>query len=241
MGPYGANFGVKSKGEGKSWHPGVLGHKYRADSLSYFLMEIFREALDDYIKASMEGPKTLHELHQYNLQILTSHHSSHLPKPIACDVVVCGIVPKCFTNYEPRVQNDLTKIIVPTSVDHSSSLPANWMTEISWFDQGGVKKSMDEKRGYMDKKYIVRSNFTGEGVLTFVDSASVLTIQINPTEKSPIWLCQVQKGFLKYPATDGELDVAASASIQTHVPLPLNIPYVDGLKGLKVISEINIL
>lgn len=233
MGPYGPTFGMKTKGEGKGWHPGVLGHKYRADSLSYFMMEIFKESLDDYITASMEGEKTLHELHQTNSQILSSHHSSRLPKPIACEEIVCGKTPQCYTNYEPKMKNNLTDIIVSTRRSNEPALPKNWMFEISWFDQTGVKKAIEEKRGYLDKKYIIRSNFTGEGALTTIDSDSILTVHINPTQKGPIWLCQVQKGFLKYPPSDGELDQAAALSIHTNIPLPVNLlaPFVDGLKG----------
>ena len=197
-------------------------------------MEILKESIDEVIKTSMEGSHALHNFHQSNLEILASLH--HLPKPIACSAQICQTTPKCYTNYEPRVQNNLTQILVATNQVHSTDLiPSNWNNQLSWFDQSGVEKSNQEQRGYLDKKYIIRSNFHGNGPLTTDDSASILTFVVEPTQKSPIWVCQVQKGFLKYPVTDGELDVAAVGSITTHIPPSVDryVPFIDGLKGLK--------
>lgn len=248
-GPYDGTFGKKTKGEGKAWHPGLLGHKYRADSLSYFLLEIFKEALDDVIVASMEGPKTLHDLRQQALEALTLS-GAHLPKPVACDPQVCLKIPKCFTNYEPRIQNDLLERIVPTrdlpqssfpkssqQFSLASLLPLNWAYDLSWFDKAGVKKASDEQRGYLDQKYILRSNFSGSGPLTEEDGESVLTFLVEPSVRSPIWICQVQKGFLKYPSTDSELDVGASVSITSHVDHNVMRSFHSGLKGFKFLFE----
>jgi hypothetical protein len=217
----------------------VLGHKYRADSLSYFLLEAAKEALGEVITASMEGPKTLHELHQHTLQALAPPpHSHRLPAPVACDKEVCLSDPKCFTNFEPRVQNDLLARVVPTRaltaaalspgpgsasskmppLSLAALLPADWTYDISWFDKGGVQKSADDHRGYLDKKFILRSNFTGSGPLTEADAGSVLTFLVEPSLRGPLWLCQVQKGFLKYPSSDSELDVGARLTLTAHAP-----------------------
>jgi hypothetical protein len=219
QGPYNASFGLKSKGEGKPWHPGVLGHKFRADSLSYFLLEIIKEALDEVITASMEGPKPLHELHQQALQTLPSPHHHHLPKPVACDEEVCLHSPKCFTNYEPRMQQDLLSLIVPTREHASTLLPLDWAYDLSWFDKVGVQKATAAGRGYLDKKFILRSNFSGSGPLKESDGESILTFLVEPSVKSAIWICQVQRGFLKYPPTDSELDSGAVLSLTPHVQI----------------------
>jgi hypothetical protein len=45
-GPYSRDFSTKGPGEGKSWHPGVKGHKLRADAISFALLSILREAVE---------------------------------------------------------------------------------------------------------------------------------------------------------------------------------------------------
>lgn len=180
----------------------------------------------------MEGPHTLHNLHQTTIELLSS--LNHLPKPISCSLQVCQTTPKCFTNYEPKIQNNLTSLIVATTNDYSNHLiPSNWKSQLSWFDIGGVEKSNLEQRGYLDKKFIIRSNFQGNGPITQNDSTSILTFLIETTQKNPIWICQVQKGFLKYPITDGELNIAATGSITSQISSTINryIPFQDALKG----------
>jgi hypothetical protein len=255
-GPYSPTFGSKTKGEGKAWHPGLLGHQYRADSLSYFLLEVAKEALTEVITASMEGPKTLHELHQQTAQTLAqlSHASHHLPRPVACNKEVCLSDAQCFTNFEPRIQNDLLARVVPTrDISHSVSLlhppvapssvarmplslasllPSNWIYDLSWFDKSGVLKAAADNRGYLDKKFILRSNFTGSGPVE--DGGSVLTLLVEPSRPGPLWLCQVQKGFLKYPSSDSELDVGARVALTSPAPLmgaAGSGSFREGLKG----------
>ena len=245
-GPYDASFGLKSKGDGKPWHPGVLGHKYRADSLSYFLLEIIKEGLDEVITASMEGSKPLHELHQQALRTLSPPHTHrHLPKPVACEEEVCLKSPKCFTNYEPRMQHDLLGLIIPTQSSSPSpsasqqpflsisNLPTDWTYDLSWFDKAGVQKAIDAGRGYLDKKFILRSNFSGMGQLKEGDDNSILTFLVEPSVRSPIWICQVQRGFLKYPPTDSELDTGAVLSLTSHVDTSLVQTFNGAMKGPK--------
>ena len=42
-------------GKGKSWHPGVKGHKLRADSFSYFLTSILSSSLTDVSNFTTDG------------------------------------------------------------------------------------------------------------------------------------------------------------------------------------------
>lgn len=63
--------------------------------------------------------------------------------------------------------------------------------------------------GYVDRKYL----YISQGL-----NAS-LSFLIRTTRRGPVWLCECQKGFLKYPATMGDLDVAANVFVKS---LPAN-------------------
>jgi hypothetical protein len=54
QGPYGADFSKRGAEGGNPWHPGVKGHRYRAHSLSYFILKALSQAILD-IKAVI-GP-----------------------------------------------------------------------------------------------------------------------------------------------------------------------------------------
>jgi hypothetical protein len=51
MGPYTKEFCDKSPGVGKKWHPGVLGHKLRADVISFAILSILDETTSKIIRA----------------------------------------------------------------------------------------------------------------------------------------------------------------------------------------------
>ena len=115
---------------------------------------------------------------------------SHIP-PIACSPTEeCRSEPKCFTDYLPRQKNSLSSIILG---------PTTWDLNVSFFDTKGVMTSLREGRGYIDRKmiFISRSN------------TSELYFKIEVSSPGSIWLCQLQKGFLKYPPTMGDLNQEA--------------------------------
>jgi hypothetical protein len=106
--------------------------------------------------------------------------------------------PQCYTNFEPRVQNALSEIVVP---QHS-----NWKSELSFLDAAAVLKSAAKGYGYIDRKYI----YTSVGV----NSTMVVTVRLS--KPSAVWLCEVQKGFAKYPNTMADLNEGAEVYVDLH-------------------------
>ncbi len=104
--------------------------------------------------------------------------------------------PQCFTNYEPRMMNTLDTLAVTPYL--------NWTKELSFFDVNGVHKSELRHLGYLDRKIIYISHAQG----------SFITFNIQVKNTSPIWLCECQKGFLKYPTTMADLIDGADVYIQ---------------------------
>eukprot|EP01036_Dinobryon_divergens_P031899 gene31899-41389_t len=49
MGPYSSNFSAKSTGGGAPWHPGVLGHKLRGESMAFVFLRMMHDAADELI------------------------------------------------------------------------------------------------------------------------------------------------------------------------------------------------
>jgi hypothetical protein len=243
QGPYGRDFGAKDVGKGKDWHPGVMGHKYRADSFSYALMEVMKEALTEVTLTQGRGRKSLKELHEeahhyLNRHLFKSnfsavknsdHHHTELPKPMACDPSMCKRNPVCYTEYEPRwaANKNLGSMVVG-----SSAVPQGWSREISWLDVAGVSKAKAENRGYKDLKYIYISTITGEGPLQDADGG-VLTLDITTQTNRSVWLCQVQRGFAKYSGDKGELNQAAEVSINMHMPKSVKreLPFTGAKSG----------
>ena len=50
---------------------------------------------------------------------------------------------------------------------------------------------------------------------------------VQTTRRNVVWLCECQKGFLKYPATHGDLDTAATVWIRRGIIDVNNITFVD--------------
>lgn len=141
--------------------------------------------------------------------------------------------PLCYTAYEPRESNNLAQKVIdvglftqstdlstirddnnklvsvidsllnmiqklcsyPLVRDSNSSMSASWSKELSFFDKSAVEKSIEQKLGYIDRKYVYISKGVG----------TTITIQVLVNNESPIWLCELQKGFLKYPVEYGDL------------------------------------
>lgn len=151
------------------------------------------------IIAAVKSDKDISALAKYSLS------SPSLPAPVACDISVCGAAaPQCFTQYEPRVGYSIESLReIPNGVTQDTS---TWTLGLSWFDVAGVKKAEDRGAGYLDKKFIYTSSSTDEP----------LVLRIVTESYNHIWLCQVQKGFLKYPAGMAELNVGAEVRIVLH-------------------------
>jgi hypothetical protein len=106
--------------------------------------------------------------------------------------------PQCYTNFEPRVQNALSEIVVPQY--------SNWKSELSFLDAAAVLKSATKGYGYIDRKYI----YTSVGI----NSTLVVTVKVS--RPSAVWLCEVQKGFAKYPSTVADLIEGAEVYADLH-------------------------
>lgn len=239
QGPYGADFCSKSLGKGKDWHPGVMGHRYRADTFSYFLLEVLKQAVLDVSTAQMKGKRDLDALHtqahhflnhhlyrgNFTAKRLTDHLKDALPPPLVCSNSVCKRDSTCYTNFEPRRANSLGQRIV------GGSVPPGWSRELSWFDAAGVAKAKALNRGYLDLKFIFISNQTD--VIEDGDGREI-TFDIMTFSNSSIWLCQVQGGFIKYSGDKGKLDSDANIAITLNVPnsVQRQDPFVDGKRGI---------
>jgi len=238
QGPYGPGFGAKTLGGGKDWHPGVLGHRFRGDTFSYFLLEIIREALSEVISAQLSGKKRLRAMHDETIQYLNHHmptenmtrgNQQTLPPPLLCGDA-CTEEAQCFTYYQPAQKNPISNILV--GISDGEIAPPGWSYELSWFDIHGVAKARQQGRGYVDLKYILISNSTGTGPLEEGEDG-VLTMVITPRTRSAVWLCEVQRGFLTYPPGKGDLDKAANVAVTVNIPdsTPLSHRFVEGMKG----------
>lgn len=158
--------------------------------------------------------------------------------PLTCAKEDCSTAAMCFTDFEPRVTNSLSGqvvglySVVNAALGHNAAPPTplhdlrssstsplrlnisskyffgNWSLELSFFDRSAVQKAADRGLGYVDRKYIFMSHGEGDAISFFV----------KVTRQNSLWLCEVQKGFLKYPPTMGDLDKAAALFIHKNVP-----------------------
>jgi len=76
----------------------------------------------------------------------------------------------------------------------------DWSLNVSFFDKKSVEMSEKLGRGYIDKK------------LVFISSSNktALDIALDISRNSSIWICELQKGFLSYPSSMGDLISEAS-------------------------------
>lgn len=145
--------------------------------------------------------------------------------PQICSSEDCVNPSNCFTDFEPRMQNSLKSLVVgrkppdlriPSiynndTIGDSTSLvgKSGWTLELSFFDKTAVGKGIAKGYGYIDRKYI----FLSHGV------DSIISFRIQPRKSvNPVWLCEVQKGFLKYPSNVGELDKSGRFYLFKDIP-----------------------
>ena len=121
--------------------------------------------------------------------------------PIVCNPEECDSRPTCLTDYTPQ--------ILPSSLTKSIHDSHNWTLDLSFFDKAAVIRAEAAGRGYLDKKYIYSSN----------TAHKPLMVRISPRRApaSFVLLCEVQKGFNKYPEGMGDLDKAGAVVLYENV------------------------
>lgn len=75
----------------------------------------------------------------------------------------------------------------------------SWLRQLSPFDAKAVARGEAQHLGYLDRKYVFWSQGPG----------SSLQLEVRVRHISPIWLCELQKGFVQYPSTMADLDLGA--------------------------------
>ena len=244
MGPYSPDFSTKSPGGGVAWHPGRKGHKLRADSLAFAFLSILDEVvayLETALPSSVFSSVISKELLDTANRHISRTASNSTREAAACSADVCGSEAQCYTDYQPRVKNALASRIVdsspillslprcafnsteegrrsmqatlhalatrasPTAAPSADGGNASWTFGISFFDRSAVDRGFSRGLGYLDRKYIYASG--GKG--------SFLSFAVDLTRCGAVWLCECQKGFLKYPATMGDLDGAADVFVSS--------------------------
>jgi len=105
----------------------------------------------------------------------------------------------------------LTSIRSSLAVNTSSLTTAaaavdGWAVEIAWTDARAVSKAESYHLGYLDRKYI----YTSRG-------SAPLLLLIHTSRMGPLWLCELQKGFGKYPGNMGDLDTASAVYVHSNV------------------------
>lgn len=142
--------------------------------------------------------------------------------PKICSSEDCVSPSSCFTDFEPKMQNSLKSLVVgmkpldlriPSAYNNFTATETtgrtDWTLELSFFDRSAVGKGIAKGYGYIDRKYI----FLSHGI------NSIISFRIQPKKLvNPIWLCEVQKGFLKYPNNIGELDKAGKVYLFKDIP-----------------------
>mmetsp|Transcript_379 Transcript_379/g.426 ORF Transcript_379/g.426 Transcript_379/m.426 type:complete len:663 (+) Transcript_379:83-2071(+) len=134
---------------------------------------------------------------------LSELYSRPLPPPTAqMDInETLNPHPQCLTDFQPRQAPGLaSRVHGPFS---------SWARDLAFFDKAAVDKNDRLGLGYLDRKYIYSSG-------GFIGSGLAIQLTIDNDFGSPLWLCQLQKGFLKYPPTMGDLSVAASVLAWQH-------------------------
>jgi hypothetical protein len=137
------------------------------------------------------------------------HHSHVIPSvPSHYHIDETIFAPNCYTNYEPRTLRDhsISSLIVNETflppITTTSNSNMSWQLQLSPFDAKAVNKAEQRGLGYLDRKYA----FFSQGVY------STLYLHVHVNHHAPLWLCELQKGFLRYPATMTDLDLGAEVT-----------------------------
>jgi hypothetical protein len=165
--------------------------------------------LESFVTRS--APPELHPtalLYEYVYEYLRLSYQAPVPAvPARYNLSETNQQSLCYTDFEPR-QAD-----APSIQRSSSNRPNTWTRNLSMFDVHGVEKSVQRGLDYLDRKYAHFS--TGKG--------SRLDLQIDVKHAGhPIWICELQKGFLKYPASMTDLILGAQISIQYNTSASFN-------------------
>jgi hypothetical protein len=148
--------------------------------------------------------------YQFAHGCLKSYQDSPLPPvPAYYNISELSLTPTCHTNFEPRRQNALADILVP---QHT-----NWALELSFLDSAAVARSAERGLGYIDRKNIFAS--------TGVNSSIAFTVRHSAASR--LWLCEVQKGFSKYPVFEADLDAGAQMYVQYHYQQDRALPSTE--------------
>lgn len=145
------------------------------------------------------------------------HHSRVVPPvPSHYHIDETTYPPNCFTDYEPRANRghsisamavNMSTLAPAWTQKLMHSQPANssvfWQSLLSPFDANAVNKAQQRGLGYLDRKYA----FFSQGL------HSVLSLKVHTYHAAPVWLCELQKGFLKYPASMTDLDAGADITV----------------------------
>jgi hypothetical protein len=130
----------------------------------------------------------------------------------------------------------ISEVVDSDIMNFDGSKSLHWRRELAWSDRSGVYKSIAEGKGYLDRKIVYtstvdsksaenKSKSTGENVDknkcedVEVNELAWLSFIIVTKSTSPLWLCEVQKGFSKYPDDMGDLDASACVFIRYDVDL----------------------
>lgn len=160
-----------------------------------------------------------HMMHQYAADYVHAHYSPPLPPvPTEYNVSETNYPPQCHTDYLPRMKNALEDIIL--------SPKGNWTKELSFFDVNGVRKSESLHLGYLDRKILHISHEKGASI----------SFLVTVLHESPLWICECQKGFLKYPAYMADLIDGAEVKIQYNVHASPK-PHPD-MKKSKIVGKL---
>lgn len=231
FGPYNESFSVKSPGGGAYWHPGRVGHRLRGHSLAYAFLSILEEVLseleDVYINDNNDMRLKMKSILAYSETYINTKGKVNVKQGKLCGDI-CDDA-NCFTDYLPRENNPLSSLLIgdPTIAVNTfnetnniaayvttmnylrkyNASPYNWTFGISFLDIKGVEKNLKNNLGYYDRKYI----YTSHGI------GSVLSFRVSSTKKHSIWICQCQKGFLKYPAYMTDLDVGSNVYVWSNI------------------------
>lgn len=258
QGPYGPDFSWKTPEgvSGASWHPGRRGHLLRGEALAYAYLSLMEESLDAIINGKLDsGRPTGIPFYSRGGDVSSNLNASVLQKSVQCESEVCSSVPNCYTDYQPREMNSLASLIVgrpkvfpqlsyyaynssattQMNMDAtmqqlsnraeitSNAMNASWIFQLSMFDKKPVDNGVLMNLGYIDRKYIYVSNA----------KLSSISFLIHTTRINPVWICEVQKGFVQYPATFADLGNENATAVFLNEDVSVDEVYEDDYQPMK--------
>ena len=146
------------------------------------------------------------------------------------------------TSYLGRLQQDfLRSLITPNGLQQRYYGNSNWELQLSFFDARAVAKGEAKGMGYQDRKMVwvspanvTSGNERDEASLTILVSVGELNAK---QYGGRVWLCELQKGFLQYPADYGDLDKDANLESRMLPRLDKIIESIDNGNGVSDSSD----